>query len=54
MLLANKRLPFGNQILMSLLKSILGKRNFIKYVHVQMALPKKKFKYVVFVMKKYC
>ena len=39
MLSANKRLPYGNQILariMSLLKSILGKR-------VQMALPKKNF-----------
>ena len=35
---------------MSLFKSILGKR---KYVHVQMALPKKKFECVVFVMK-YC
>ena len=46
MLLANKRLPYGDQILagiMSLLKSILG--NF-KYVHVQMALPKKNFKCV--------
>ena len=32
MLLANKRLPYGNQILariMSLLKSILGKRKFL-------------------------
>ena len=32
MLLVNKRLPYGNQILaqiMSLLKSILGKRKFL-------------------------
>ena len=39
---------------MSLLKSILARENKIfKYVHVQMALPKRKFKCVVFVMK-YC
>ena len=43
MLLANQRLPDGNQILagiMSLLKSISG-NNIFKYV--QMALPKKNF-----------
>ena len=48
MLLANKRLPYGNQILariMSLLKSILiSEWKIFKYVHVQMALPKKNFK----------
>ena len=46
MLLANQRLPDGNQILagiMSLLKSVLGKKIF-KYVRVQMALRKKKKK----------
>ena len=43
MLLANKRLPYGNQILariMSLLKSVLGKKNF-KYDRVQTVLRKK-------------
>ena len=54
MLLANKRLPYGNQILariMSLLKSILiREKKIFKYVHVEMALPKKNFKCVQIVL----
>ena len=53
MLLANKRLPYGNQILaqiMSLEINFRGKKMF-NYVHVQVAILKKKISCVVFVMK---
>ena len=46
MLLANKRLPYGNQILariMSLLKSILGKRKFLSTSMFRWRFLKKKF-----------
>ena len=52
MLLANKCLPYGNHILTSPEINFREKKIF-KHVHVQMVLPKKKFKCVVFVMK-YC
>ena len=47
MLLANQRLPDGNQILAAI--NFREKRIF-KYVHVQMAFPKKGFKLIFFVM----
>ena len=57
MLLANQRLPDVNQILGRMFDVCFEinfkEKKIFKYVHVQMALPKKKFKCVVFVMK-YC
>ena len=55
MLLANQRFQDGNQILarMMSLEINFREKKIFKYVHVQMALPKKIFKCVVFLMK-YC
>ena len=55
MLLANRRLPYGNQILARIMSLEINfrEKEIFKYVHVQMVLPPQKFKCVVFVMK-YC
>ena len=40
--------------MMSLLKLVLGTRNFFKYVHVQMALPKKMFNVLLLLLLLFC
>ena len=40
--------------MMSLLKLVLGTRNFFKYVHVQTALPKKMFNVLLLLFLLFC